>query len=74
MKQLVVWYNPKKDIYYYRVINDWFGRYYEGFINQYGHKVVCYIDIYDELIHKDPFIKKVLSKFIRFLQNIYRKL
>lgn len=74
MKYLVVWYNPKKDFYYYRIIHDVFGRYHVGYINQYGHKVIVYIDVYEELIRKDSFIKRVLSRFIRFLQKIYRKL
>lgn len=74
MRKLVVWYDKKHDRYYYKIIHDVFERYYEGFVNQYGHKVIIYIDIYKELIHKEPLRKKVLSRFIRFLQNIYKNI
>lgn len=74
MKSVIVWYRPKENKYQYKVVYNLFDRYYEGFVNQYGHIVVLVIDIYKDLIYKEPLRKKVLSRIIGFLQKIYRKL
>lgn len=74
MKSLIVWFNPNKNEYYYKVIYNLFGKYEVGYINQYNHIVILVIDIYKELIYKMPLRKKVLSRCICFLQNIYRRI
>lgn len=74
MKSLVVWYKPKSNVYYYKVVYNFFDKYYPGYTNSYGHVVILVINIYKELIHKDSMFKMVLSHFIGFLQKIYRKL
>lgn len=70
MKKVVIWYNVNKGIYYYRYINDFFNRYYVGYINQYNHVVIMTIDVYKELIYKPKLKNKVLSRLIRFLQRL----
>lgn len=73
MKSLIIWFNPRKKIYYYRVINNFISNYYEGYINQYGHIVVLVIDIYKDLIYKEPLRNKVIRKFISFLHKLEKK-
>lgn len=70
MKKIVVWYNPNKQIYYYRYIHDIFNRYFEGYVNQYSHKVIMTIDLYKEIIYRPKLKNKVLSRLIRFLQRL----
>lgn len=74
MKTLVVWYDPNKNLYYYKLVYDFSKKYHVGFKNQYNHEVILTIDVYKELIYKCPFIKKVLRKIISFLHKIYNKL
>ena len=50
MKKIVVWYNPNKDIYYYRIVRGIFYERYDyvcGSINNYGHIIVCVIPVYN---------------------------
>lgn len=74
MKFIVVWYNPKKNNYYYKVVNNFFDKYYIGYSNQYGHKIVLIIDIYKQIIYKQPLLKKVLRRVISFLHKIYKRM
>lgn len=74
MKSIIVWYNPKKNVYFYKIIYNFWDRYYEGYVNQYGHICILIIDIYKDLIYKEPLRKMVLKKFISFLQKIYKNL
>ena len=74
MKSLVIWRNPKTNKYYYRYISNIVPRYEVGDRNSYGHVVILVIDVYKELLYKKPLKKKVLSLFIGFLQNIYKRL
>lgn len=70
---IVVWYNKKKDSYYYKVVFN-LDNYFVGKKNQYNHEVVLVIWLYKDIIKKDSFLKKVISKLICFLQYINRKL
>lgn len=73
MKSLIVWYNPNKKEFYYKVICNIVTNYEEGFVNQYGHIVVLVIDIYKDLIYKEPLRNKVIRKFISFLHKLEKK-
>jgi len=45
---LLIWYNPIKDNYYLRYIkSDYFGNYYIGKVNDYGH-IIVQIFYYDD--------------------------
>ena len=75
MKSIVVWFNPNKNVYYYKLVCNLFDHYFIGFKNQYGHIVILVIDLYkDNILYKESISKKVLKKLISFLQNIYKKL
>ena len=74
MKSLVVWFNPNKNKYYYKVVYNFNNRFYVGFQNQYKHIVILVIDIYKELVYKEPLLKMVLSRVIGFLQKIYKRI
>lgn len=75
MKDIVIWYNPNKNTYYFKYVNNIFDLYYVGKKNQYNHIVILVINLYKEnIICKQSILKRVLNKIICFLQNIYRKL
>lgn len=74
MKTLVIWFNPNKNKYYYRCISNIVPNYEVGDRNSYGHVVIMVIDIYKELIYKQPLSKKVLSRLIGFLHKIEKKI
>ena len=71
---ITVWYNPKKDDYYYKLLSSSF---FEdvGYVNQYKHKLILKIDVYKDLIKykNTPLYLKILKKVIRFLQNLDNK-
>lgn len=73
MRKIVVWYNPNTKDYRYRLYHDFFNKYYVHKINQYGHEIVLVIDL-DQLIYKPSLLNVVLSRFIRFLQKINKRL
>lgn len=68
MYQIVIWYNPNKDNYYYRkyvCLNSYFD---VGYKNNYGHEIVLIIDLTG---HEKIDRKKILiNRLIRFLKKI----
>lgn len=42
-KKIVVWHNPKANIYYYRVVSFRYRPYEVGVQNQFGHVIVLVI-------------------------------
>jgi len=49
MKKIVVWYNPNKDIYYYKIVRGIFYERYDyvpGSVNNYGHIICLVIPFY----------------------------
>ena len=75
MKQVIVWYNPNKNIYYHRIINLY--SYYErypyivGSVNSYGHIIVDIIP-FEQYIIKVPYRKKIIRKTISLLKSLER--
>lgn len=74
MKKLIIWYNPNKNIYYWKYVYNLFNKYYVGYTNQYNHKILLIIDIYKDIYYKVPFRKKVIRKLISFLHRLEKKL
>lgn len=76
INHLVIWYNPNKNIYYYRFVTSDYAKYEVGYENQYGHVVILVIDnVYREqyVIKKYLSIRKmVLTPIIEFLQKLNR--
>lgn len=67
----IIWFNRKKDYYYYRIVKGCYKRYYVGYKNQYGHEIVLIIRLkYDVYVKKTSIKKRVLMRLISFLQNI----
>lgn len=68
-KYIVVYYNPNKKEYYYKVVG-YASKYEVGYKNSYDHEVILIINVYE--IWYPPKVsirKKVLRKLISFLQN-----
>lgn len=67
MYQIVVWYNPNKDSYYYRKHIHLPYNHEIGFKNGYGHEIVLIIDLtgHEKIDRKKVFIKRI----IRFLNK-----
>lgn len=74
MKIIVVWFNPNKKEYYYRIVKGFYKKYFIGFKNQYNHEVILIIPLNYDLFYKKPLRKKVLTKLISFLQNIEKNI
>lgn len=66
--KIVVWHNQKNDSYYYKIVRGIIQRYYVGFKNQYGHKIVLIIEC-DFMIKKEKLKKKLIKRIISFLEK-----
>ena len=69
MKKIVVWYNPNKDIYYYRIVRGIFYERYDyvpGAVNNYGHVIVVVI-----LFYSLELTKTESERYKRFKRNKY---
>lgn len=74
MKKIIVWHNLKTNTYYFKIVNGYYANYHVGYKNSYNHVVILMIDLYKDIYYKPPFLKKVLTKYISFLQRINKKL
>lgn len=75
MRLIIVWHNLNYDTYYYKIVKGFYSSYNIGYVNKYNHKIILVIPI-SNLIYKykvSP-LRKVLRKFISFLQKIEKKL
>lgn len=70
MYQVVVWYNPNRDSYYYRKYVYLREYYVIGYKNQYNHEIVLIIDLtgHEKIDRKKVFIKRI----IRFLDKLVK--
>lgn len=70
MYEVVVWYNPNKDSYYYRKYSYIHYCHEIGFKNGYGHEIVLIIDLtgHEKISRK----KVIINSLIRFLKKIER--
>lgn len=78
MKKIIIWYNPNKKTYYYRFVYGLYYDYKPGLKNSYNHEVILVINlstICDSCYYSThSFLKRVLKKFISFLQYILKKI
>ena len=70
-KFLVVWFVPKKGVYYHRLVS---GHYLEqdysiGSKNQYGHVIVHKVENFDFYRKKVPLKQIIINKSISYLQK-----
>lgn len=68
-KKIIIWYNPNKKTYYYKLVWGFYADYYIGYKNQFNHEVVLIIDRVDLKLAKEPFKKRVLTRIINYLQR-----
>lgn len=69
---IVFWLNLNTNVYYHKIYKTHFSHSI-GYINQYNHKVVDIVE-YKEIIDRHKSLKRLLRKFISFLENILKKL
>lgn len=72
MKLVVIWYNHKENLYYHRIVSGYYTNYVIGYKNQYGHEIIYTFEL--KTCFKVSRTKMVLSRFIRFLQKLEKKL
>ena len=69
MKKIIVWYNPNKEVYYYRVVKCNYVEYTVGFKNSYNHEIVLVIDDFFVQHNHYSLKKRLIKKIIRFLDK-----
>lgn len=74
MSKLVVWYVPKKNYYYYKIINGGYRNYHVGLKNSYDHEIIIVVDdIYLEQYKVSKFTqlkRRLKRKLISFLEKL----
>lgn len=69
MPKIYIWYNKKKNLYYYKICKGYYIYNSLGDVNQYGHELVLIIDIpYKE--EREPLKKRLIKKLISFLEKM----
>lgn len=43
--RIIVWFNPQKNDYYYKVMQTYYNPYFKGYKNQFNHEIVLIIDL-----------------------------
>lgn len=71
-RYLVVWFNPHKQEYYYRLIKWNYNDYKVGFVNQYDHVIVLFdeLKVYTSKKLNVPVKKRIKRGMINFLEKI----
>lgn len=71
MNKCVIWYNPKKDIYYHRIVKGHYEYhdYNVGSKNSYDHTIVHVIENFDYTSKRIPIKKRIVRSTIRFLKK-----
>lgn len=69
--KLIVWYKPKKNEYYIRLVSGYYQDYFIGKINIYGHQIV-HIEEIEFFKHHISFKVRFIRKLIRLLERIER--
>ena len=71
-RYLVVWFNPHKQEYYYRLCKTNYSDYHVGFVNQYDHIVVLFDEItfcYSKRLSV-PVKTRIKKSMISFIEKI----
>lgn len=67
--KIVIW-KRRDDTFYYKIVKGFYGNYYIGYKNQYGHQVVHVIDNVCVINYKMSFKKRCINRLVRFLQKV----
>lgn len=72
MYSCLIWYNPRKDIFYHKFIKGFAVNYDLGMSNSYGHLLMYKfkLDNINDVPIKYRFKKKVIKYLIKELENI----
>lgn len=73
MHTIVIYHNPRKNEYYYKIVKGYYRKYAVGQKNRYGHIILLVIE-YKDIYKKPTLLRKVIKKLISFLQNIEKKI
>lgn len=73
MHTIVIYYNPNKKEYYYKIVNWCYQKYVVGNKNKYGHIIILVIE-YKDIYRRPTLLRKVIKNLISFLQNIEKKI
>ena len=72
-RYLIVWYNPAKNLYTFKILKHNYNGYYVGFINDYNLVVVIFSDISNYLYvskYYFGFKRRFKRKLISFLERL----
>ena len=71
-RYLVVWFNPKSESYYFRLLKHNYNDYKVGFVNQYNHVCVLFDVIRFEYSKRlsIPLKNRIKHNMINFLEKI----
>lgn len=71
--KIIIWKNHNNNKFYYKVVRGWYADYEIGYFNKYNHEVVFIIEnVYFEK-NKIPLKKRLLRKYISFLEKQLKK-
>lgn len=67
---LVIWYDPKKKVYFHKINKGTYKRYKVGDTNSYGHQVFYVVDDLTLAVYKYPIsLRRSLKHFLCFLED-----
>ena len=66
---LYVWYNPNKNVFYYKINKGFYQSYKVGSKNSYGHECVLIVPVTFK-IKRDKFKIRLIKKLISLLEKL----
>lgn len=69
--KLIVWYKPKKNEYYIKLVSGYYQDYFIGKVNIYGH-IIVHIEEIEFIKYKTPLKIRIIRKLIRILERLER--
>lgn len=69
-QKIIVWFNPHKNSYYYKMVKGTYANYEVGYTNSYNHKIIFIIDNVYVVKPKVSIKTRLIKRLIRFLERI----
>ena len=74
MYKLIVWYNPRKQSYYHKIVRGFYTNYNIGFKNQYNNTIVYIISLEKQFkIPKKRLKEQIIDNIILYLRKLERR-
>lgn len=74
MYKLIVWYNPRKQQFYHKIVRGYYTDYKIGFKNQYNHSIVYIISLEKQYkITKRRLKESIIETIILYLKKLERR-